>query len=135
MLLIHFYVGECITQSRDTISSPKSHSFLENVLFVYKGKNQGLLIAHLMLCSRRHLYRHMFGLKHTTSQDFNIIYPARWGGLYLSSDYWLLLAQTLYFSKIQKLHINFYLYTHMSYRYPLENASYRLKNLPLHHHI
>ena len=77
MLLIHFYVGECITQSRDTISSPKSQSFLENVLFVYKGKNQGLLIAHLMLCSRRHLHRHIFGLKYITSQDFNIMYPVR----------------------------------------------------------
>ena len=51
MLRIHFYVGECITQSRDTIRSPKSQSFLEYVLFVYEGKNQGLLIAHLMLCS------------------------------------------------------------------------------------
>ena len=77
MLLIRFYVGECIAQSRDTISNPKSQSFLENVLFVYKGKNQGLLIAHLMLCSRRLLHRHMFDLKHTTSQDFNIIYPVR----------------------------------------------------------
>ena len=49
MLRIHFYVGECIPQSRDTIRSPKSQSFLEYVLFVYEGKNQGLLIAHLML--------------------------------------------------------------------------------------
>ena len=97
MLLIHFYVGECIAQSRDTISSPKSQSFLENVLFVYKGKNQGLLIAHLMLCSRRHLHRHIFGLKYITSQDFNIMYPVRWGGLYLSSVFWLLFAQALKF--------------------------------------
>ena len=77
MLLIHFYVGECIAQSRDTISSPKSQSFLEYVLFVYEGKNQGLLIAHLILCSRRHLHRHIFGLKYITSQDFNIMYPVR----------------------------------------------------------
>ena len=111
MLLVHFYVGECIAQSRKSISSPKSQSFLENIPFLYGGKNQGLLIAHLMLCSRRHLHRHIFGLKHITSQDFNILYPVRWGGFCLSSDYGLLFAQTLYFSKIQKLHINFYLYT------------------------
>ena len=111
MLLVHFYVGECIAQSRNSISSPKSQSFLENIPFLYGGKNQGLLIAHLMLCSRRHLHRHIFGLKHITSQDFNILYPVRWGGFYLSSDYGLLFAQTLYFSKIQKLQISFYLYT------------------------
>ena len=102
MLLAHFYVRECIAQSRNSISSPKSQSFLENIPFLYGGKNQGLLIAHLMLCSRRHLHRHIFGLKHITSQDFNILYPVRWGGFYLSSDYGLLFAQTLYFSKIQK---------------------------------
>ena len=77
MILIHFYVGECIAQSRDTISILKSQSSLEYVLFVYEGKNQGLLIAHLMLCSRRHLHRHIFGLKYITWQDFNIMYPVR----------------------------------------------------------
>ena len=53
--------------------SPKSQSFLENIPFVYGGKNQGLLIVHLMLCSRPHLHRHIFGLKYTASQDFNIL--------------------------------------------------------------
>ena len=77
-------------------------------------KSQETLKRHLMLCSRSHLHRYIFGLKHMTLQDFNIMHPVWWGGLYLSSDYWLLFAQTLYFSKIQKLHINFYLYTHMS---------------------